>query len=204
MNNMGSSTNLNRNNAGGGYEPAIGNLTASERAAINSLNRNYYYNDTSLGHGCGNNSWISSNMNNQNTTMPMQIKSRNLNGSQIGPAENWNSLPNNTMQTGMNNNMNTVVRPATTASQSISFTPETLTNMSFLPAYLSQFIGHWIRADFFIGDTIERRVGVLHEVGASYFILEAIEPQTLLVCDMFSVKFVTIILDDDLSRLARF
>lgn len=204
MNNMGSSTNLNRNNAGGGYEPAISNLTASERAAINSLNRNYYYNDTSLGHGCGNNSWISSNMNNQNTTMPMQIKSRNLNGSQIGPAENWNSLPNNTMQTGMNNNMNTVVRPATTASQSISFTPETLTNMSFLPAYLSQFIGHWIRADFFIGDTIEQRVGVLHEVGASYFILEAIEPQTLLVCDMFSVKFVTIILDDDLSRLARF
>ena len=204
MNNMGSSTNLNRNNAGGGYEPAIGNLTASERAAINSLNRNYYYNDTSLGHGCGNNSWISSNMNNQNTTMPMQIKSRNLNGSQIGPAENWNSLPNNTMQTGMNNNMNTVVRPATTASQSISFTPETLTNMSFLPAYLSQFIGHWIRADFFIGDTIEQRVGVLHEVGAIYFILEAIEPQTLLVCDMFSVKFVTIILDDDLSRLARF
>lgn len=204
MNNMGSSTNLNRNNAGGGYEPAIGNLTASERAAINSLNRNYYYNDTSLGHGCGNNSWISSNMNNQNTTMPMQIKSRNLNGSQIGPAENWNSLPNNTMQTGMNNNMNTVVRPATTASQSISFTPETLTNMIFLPAYLSQFIGHWIRADFFIGDTIEQRVGVLHEVGASYFILEAIEPQTLLVCDMFSVKFVTIILDDDLSRLARF
>lgn len=186
MNNMGSSTNLNRNNAGGGYEPAIGNLTASERAAINSLNRNYYYNDTSLGHGCGNNSWISSNMNNQNTTMPMQIKSRNLNGSQIGPAENWNSLPNNTI------------------SQSISFTPETLTNMSFLPAYLSQFIGHWIRADFFIGDTIEQRVGVLHEVGASYFILEAIEPQTLLVCDMFSVKFVTIILDDDLSRLARF
>ena len=204
MNNMGSSTNLNRNNAGGGYEPAIGNLTASKRAAIHSLNRNYYYNDTSLGHGCGNNSWISSNMNNQNTTMPMQIKSRNLNGSQIGPAENWNSLPNNTMQTGMNNNMNTVVRPATTASQSISFTPETLTNMSFLPAYLSQFIGHWIRADFFIGDTIEQRVGVLHEVGASYFILEAIEPQTLLVCDMFSVKFVTIILDDDLSRLARF
>lgn len=204
MNNMGSSTNLNRNNAGGGYEPAISNLTASERAAINSLNRNYYYNDTSLGHGCGNNSWMSSNMNNQNTTMPMQIKSRNLNGSQIGPAENWNSLPNNTKQTGMNNNMNTVVRPATTASQSISFTPETLTNMSFLPAYLSQFIGHWIRADFFIGDTIEQRVGVLHEVGASYFILEAIEPQTLLVCDMFSVKFVTIILDDDLSRLARF
>ena len=204
MNNMGSSTNLNRNNAGGGYEPAIGNLTASERAAINSLNRNYYYNATSLGHGCGNNSWISSNMNNQNTTMPMQIKSRNLNGSQIGPAENWNSLPNNTMQTGMHKNMNTVVSPATTASQSISFTPETLTNMSFLPAYLSQFIGHWIRADFFIGDTIEQRVGVLHEVGASYFILEAIEPQTLLVCDMFSVKFVTIILDDDLSRLARF
>lgn len=198
MNNMGSNTNLATYNTNGGFEPAVGNLTASQRAEINRLNRNYYYNDTSLGHGCGNNSGMS-----------MDIRRNN------GPAQNWNSNSNNMSATqnwgnNMNNgmvvrpNMNTNMRPVTTGTQSISFTPETLTNMSFLPAYLSQYIGHWVRADFFIGETIEQRVGVLHEVGASYFILEAIEPQTLLVCDMFSVKFVTIILDDDLSRLARF
>ena len=185
MNNMGSNTNLMTYNTNGGFEPAAGNLTASERAEINSTNRNYYYNDTSLGHGCNNNSGMSMDMNRRNN----------------GPAQNWNSNTNNMMTRP---NMNTNMRPTTTGTQSISFTPETLTNMSFLPAYLSQYIGHWVRADFFIGETIEQRVGVLHEVGASYFILEAIEPQTLIVCDMFSVKFVTIILDDDLSRLARF
>ena len=195
---MGSNTNLSTYNTNGGYEPAVSNLTASERAEINNSNRNYYYNDTSLGHGCNNNSGMSMEMNRQ-----------------IGPAQNWNSNQNNMSSrqnwgNNMNNgmavrpNMNNNTRPTTTGTQSISFTPETLTNMSFLPAYLTQYIGHWVRADFFIGETIEQRVGVLHEVGASYFILEAIEPQTLIVCDMFSVKFVTIILDDDLSRLARF
>jgi hypothetical protein len=128
---------------------------------------------------------------------------------------NWlkadNNMPsNNTWQNNNNgttsgNNMGIAVRPPMNQSGgTISLTPETLTNTSFLPAYLSQYIGHWIRADFFIGESIEQRVGVLHEVGASYFIIEAIEPQTLIVCDMFSVKFVTIVLDDEFSRLLRF
>ena len=202
MNNMGSNTNLNNINTNGGFDPAVGNLTASERAEINRMNRNYYYSDTSLGHGCGNNSDMNMNMN--NSFVPQQ-NWRNMSSNNSGPAQNWNSNQNNSMIVRPNNsNQVNNMRPTTTGTQSISFTPETLTNMSFLPAYLSQYIGHWVRADFFIGETIEQRVGVLHEVGASYFILEAIEPQTLLVCDMFSVKFVTIILDDDLSRLARF
>ncbi len=202
MNNMGSSTNLNATNLSGGFEPAIDNLTASERAQLNSSNRNYYYNDTSLSHGCGNNSWMSGNTNNVSSMMPQQ-KWQNQSNNNRGPAQNWNSDQNNSIIVRPNSNINNM-QQSTTGTQSISFTPETLTNMSFLPAYLSQYIGHWVRADFFIGESIEQRVGVLHEVGASYFILEAIEPQTLLVCDMYSVKFVTIILDDDLSRLARF
>ncbi len=202
MNNMGLNTNLNMNNTTGGYEPAINNLTASERAEINRINRNYYYNNTPQNQGCANNTEM--NMNNMGgSMMPAQNWNRNMNSNRTGPAQNWNTAQNNSM-TVRPNNMNNTMRPITTGTQSISFTPETLTNMSFLPAYLSQYIGHWVRADFFIGETIEQRVGVLHEVGASYFILEAIEPQTLIVCDMFSVKFVTIILDDDLSRLARF
>ncbi len=164
----------------GGFNPASGNLTASERAEINRMsNSNNYYSS-----GCSNNS--------MNSNMSMIARpNNNTNGN-----THWSNGTNMSTQQNMS-------RP-TTGNGSISFTPETLTNMNFLPAYLSQYIGHWVRADFFIGETIEQRVGVLHEVGASYFILEAIEPQTLLVCDMFSVKFVTIILDDDLSRLARF
>ncbi len=180
MNSMGISYINPENN--GGFNPASSNLTAAERAEINRMSNRNGMNRYSS--GCGSN-WNST-----------QNWSNNSNGNMMsGTKPQQNDWPHtNSTNTGM----------TTTGSQSISFTPETLTNMSFLPAYLSQYIGHWVRADFFIGETIEQRVGVLHEVGASYFILEAIEPQTLLVCDMYSVKFVTIILDDDLSRLARF
>lgn len=94
-----------------------------------------------------------------------------------------------------------MVRSRTTGDRSISFTPETVTNPDFLPAYLSKFIGKWIRADFLIGSGIEQRVGILHDVGASYIIMQAIEPATLIVCDLFSLKFVTIIMDDEYGRL---
>ena len=79
--------------------------------------------------------------------------------------------------------------------------PETLTNPDFLPAYLRKQIGKWVRVDFLIGGGIEQRVGVLEEVGASYIILNVIEPATLLVCDLFSIKFVTVVLDDDFTKL---
>ncbi len=96
----------------------------------------------------------------------------------------------------MNGNMSTQNNSSTG-----SFVPETVTNTAFLPAYLSQFIGNWIRADFLVGNNIEERVGILHEVGASYIIIQAVEPATLVVCDLYSVKFVKIILDDEYPRL---
>lgn len=83
------------------------------------------------------------------------------------------------------------------SQSTLSFRPETLTNADFIPAYLTQYIGKWIRADFLIGDSIEQRVGILEDVGASYIILNAIEPDTLVVCDLFAIKFVTIILNDE-------
>jgi hypothetical protein len=89
-----------------------------------------------------------------------------------------------------NNNTNTV-----------SFTPETLTNIEFMPAYLHKHIGKWIRAEFFFGDTIEQRVGILVDVGATYIIIQSIEPATIVVCDIFSIKFVTIVLDNDYHKL---
>lgn len=85
----------------------------------------------------------------------------------------------------------------------VSLRPETMTNTDFLPAYLKQFVGRWVRCEFFIGDTVEQRVGVLHDVGASYIIIDVIEPQTLVVCDIFSLRFVTIVLDEEYGRLLR-
>ena len=112
------------------------------------------------------------------------------------------------MQLNNNNNMNNQNNMMTNWSQSNGMQgwqsgvsrPESITNPDFLPAYLQKQIGKWVRVDFLIGGGIEQRVGILEEVGASYIILNVIEPATLLVCDLFAIKFVTIVLDDDFDR----
>lgn len=120
--------------------------------------------------------------------------------------DNWNNrnrqMDNNMMMpqartntSGMSNNR--MMQGTGTSQNTISLRPESMTNSDFLPAYLMQYIGKWIRADFLVGNSIEQRVGILEDVGASYIILNAIEPETLVVCDLFSIKFVTIILNDE-------
>jgi hypothetical protein len=79
--------------------------------------------------------------------------------------------------------------------------PETLKNDSYRPAYLSNNIGRWVRVDFLIGNNLEQEVGILMEVGASYIVLKSLEPDTVIVCDMFSIKFVTIIYSDEYEKL---
>lgn len=105
---------------------------------------------------------------------------------------------NNTSLAPMNNNMN---MQGTNTSNSESLMPETLTNTAFLPGYLNQHLGRWVRVESLIGDELLERVGILREVGASYIILQAIEPATIVVLDMYSIKSVTIVLDNEFSRL---
>lgn len=115
--------------------------------------------------------------------------------------QNNSRQTNDMMQQSRNNQMTVrnrdMMPSASTPQNTISLRPESMTNSDFLPAYLMQYIGKWIRADFLIGNSIEQRVGILEDVGASYIILNAIEPDTLMVCDLFAIKFVTIILNDD-------
>ena len=183
MNYMGHQGMLNTNeNDSSGYQPASRTLTPEQRmymknhpdASVTLSNNNYRHG------GCMNNS----------SNMPMNLSSgmmyQNTNGS-------------SSMMLGNQNNMTTTSPNGNT----ISLRPETMTNTDFLPAYLSQFIGRWVRCEFFIGDTVEQRVGVLHDVGASYIIIDVIEPQTLVVCDIFSLRFVTIVLDEEYGRLLK-
>lgn len=87
---------------------------------------------------------------------------------------------------------------------SCSFTPETVSNTDFFPAYLRKFIGYWARIDFLVGNNIEEHVGQILEVGASYVLIKVLEPETIMLCDLFSIKFVTIILDEDIAKLYSF
>lgn len=71
--------------------------------------------------------------------------------------------------------------------------PETLTDPVYIPAFLRGNMGKVMRCEFLIGTQTTDRVGRLIEVGASYFVLQGIDPFSTIMCDMFSLKFVTIV-----------
>lgn len=71
--------------------------------------------------------------------------------------------------------------------------PENLTNSIYTPAFLRNYIGRLMKVEFLIGtNSLQDRIGVLLEVGASYIVLRSVQDNNLLYCDIFSIKFVTI------------
>ncbi|MGI6251777.1 MAG: hypothetical protein ACOYKD_10595 [Anaerolineaceae bacterium] len=70
--------------------------------------------------------------------------------------------------------------------------PETLANPIYTPGLLRQMIGKWMRVEFLIGNNLTDRVGMLIRVGASYIVLQSLEASSSIVCDIYSIKFVTI------------
>ena len=51
-----------------------------------------------------------------------------------------------------------------------------------------------IRAEFIVGtDQYTDRTGVLTEVGINYFVIRDVNSKTNIMCDLYSVKFVTIL-----------
>lgn len=78
------------------------------------------------------------------------------------------------------------------ASQTTN-TPEVLTNPIYTPAFLKTQIGKLMRVEFLIGtNVLTDRIGRLYDVGASYIILSSIENDSLIFCDIYSIKFITI------------
>ena len=71
--------------------------------------------------------------------------------------------------------------------------PEILTNPIYTPAFLRQQIGRLMRVEFLIGtNNMNDRIGILEDVGASYILLRSFENDSLVYCDIYSIKFITI------------
>jgi hypothetical protein len=72
--------------------------------------------------------------------------------------------------------------------------PPLATERGFIPYYLTQNIGKSVRAEFIIGSNqyIDKS-GILIEVGINYFVLQDVGSRTHVMCDLYSVKFVTIL-----------
>lgn len=71
--------------------------------------------------------------------------------------------------------------------------PEILTNSIYTPAFLKEQIGKLMRVEFLIGaNNLIDRTGILESVGASYILLRSLENDSLIYCDIYSIKFITI------------
>ena len=71
--------------------------------------------------------------------------------------------------------------------------PEIMTNLIYTPAFLREQIGRLMRVEFLIGtNNLVDRIGILEDVGASYILLRSFENDSLVYCDIYSIKFITI------------
>jgi len=75
--------------------------------------------------------------------------------------------------------------------------PETVTNPYFWPAYLKKYIGYWMRVVSFIGNSFTDYTGKLLEVGAAYIVLKPLAPEVINIIDLYSIKFVSVVLTTD-------
>jgi hypothetical protein len=65
--------------------------------------------------------------------------------------------------------------------------------IEYTQGYLRTQIGKTMRVTFLLGtNLIQDRNGILEEVGISYIILKETETNNLVLCDIYSIKFVNI------------
>ncbi len=125
----------------------------------------------------------------QQGTMPLQM--------QIPTCAQMNNIrtrtPQQTMAAG------TVGMPMPAAGMPLpppaaTETPSTVQSPYYTAGFLRNFIGCNMRVEFLIGTSgaLVDRIGVLMEVGASYIVLQPFQTDDLLMCDLYSIKFVTI------------
>lgn len=78
-------------------------------------------------------------------------------------------------------------------ADSVQTQPEILTNPIYTPGFLRTQIGKLMRIEFLIGtNNMVDRIGILSEVGASYIVLRSFENDSLVYCDIYAIKFITI------------
>lgn len=71
--------------------------------------------------------------------------------------------------------------------------PTTVESPLFTPGFLRTQIGRRMRVEFLIGTSnLTDRTGTLVAVGASYILIRLIDSDDLMMCDIYSIKFVTI------------
>jgi len=70
--------------------------------------------------------------------------------------------------------------------------PMTVQDTMYVPGYLKTQIGRRVRVEFLIGTNgTTDRTGTLLGVGASYILIRPSDSDDVILCDLYSIKFVT-------------
>lgn len=84
--------------------------------------------------------------------------------------------------------------PSTPMYPPVQEGPPTLMNIDYIPGYLASNIGRSVKAEFILGTSqFTDKTGILVDVGVNYFVLQDINSRTYIMCDLYSVRFVTIL-----------
>ncbi|MGH4050898.1 MAG: hypothetical protein ACREVX_06020 [Clostridium sp.] len=115
----------------------------------------------------------------------------------ISPPNNFNQSSTTSMpKFGMNDDERENPMPGDSAStQSYEIAPGSpiVNNPLYNQGWLQGKIGKYMRVAFLLGtNTIQDRTGTLQEVGISFIVLKEPSTDNLIMCDIYSIKFVTV------------
>ncbi len=89
-------------------------------------------------------------------------------------------------------NMNQQLNPLAPITPTTEPQPMTTQSIEFMNGFLRTQIGKTVRVEFLIGTgTLVDKFGKLLAVGANYLVLRQAETDDIVVCDFFTIKFVT-------------
>lgn len=66
--------------------------------------------------------------------------------------------------------------------------------------YLNNQIGKLVRVESLIGNCLEKRVGTLVVVGSDFIVIKLYQGCSTMVCEASSIKYITVIHDNDLNK----
>lgn len=69
--------------------------------------------------------------------------------------------------------------------------PPSVMDPGYVPGYLKTQIGKKIRAEFVFDNLFLDKTGILREVGYNYFIIEDFATGAMVMCDLYSARFIT-------------
>ena len=76
--------------------------------------------------------------------------------------------------------------------------PPPVTDRGYIPNYLARNKGKFVNAEFIVGSNqFVDKSGVIKEVGINYFVLYDPNSRTDTMCDLYSVKFVSMVTDQN-------